>query len=141
MSATSRGDGAAGPGVGLDANLADLARAAAEYGPDHPALLDPGCGLVLSWSRVHAGIDAEVARLRGVGVRPGDRVLVRLPNGVPFCLALLGAVRAGAIAVPVSASGTERELAAIVADCAPAALVAAPGDATVGGVASGDAGA
>lgn len=129
----------AGPGVGLGANLADLVTAAAERGPDHPALLDPAHGVALSWSRVHAGIDAEVARLRGVGVRPGERVLVRLPNGVPFCLALLGAVRAGAIAVPVSGSGTERELAAIVADCAPAVLVAAPGDAAVAGVVSGGA--
>jgi long-chain acyl-CoA synthetase len=140
--AASGGGGAAGPGVGLGANLAnlaDLVTAAAERGPDHPALLDPAHGVALNWSRVHAGIDAEVARLRGVGVRPGDRVLVRLPNGVPFCLALLGAVRAGAIAVPVSGSGTERELAAIVADCAPAALVAAPGDAAVAGVAPGGA--
>jgi long-chain acyl-CoA synthetase len=134
--AASRGGGAAaaGLGVGLGANLADLAKAAAERGPDHLALLDPGRGLELTWSRVNAGIDAEVARLRGAGVRPGDRVLVRLPNGVPFCLALLGAVRAGAIAVPVSPSGTERELSAIVADCRPAVLVAEPGDAPVAGV-------
>src|SRR5262249_10237755 len=93
-----------------------------------PALRDPGRGVALSWSRVDAGASAEAARLRDAGVGAGDRVVVRLDHGVPYCLALFGALRAGAIAVPVGAQSTRRGVAAIVADCAPTALVGGPGD-------------
>ncbi|WP_028926143.1 AMP-binding protein [Pseudonocardia acaciae] len=124
-------------GAVLGGNLVDLVAAAAERGPDHPALVDPGRGVALSWSHVQAAADAEVARLRAAGVRPGERVLVRLAHGVPFCLALFGAVRAGAVAVPIGAGAPARELAAIVADCAPSVLVAEPGDAAVAEVAGG----
>lgn len=42
------------------------------------------------------------AGLRRRGVRSGDRVVVRLPNGTPFVEALLGVLRAGAVAVPLN---------------------------------------
>lgn len=107
-------------------NVADLVAAAAERGPDHPALLDPGRDVTLTWSRLHAAVDAEAARLREAGVAPGDRVLVRLGHGARFCVALFGALRAGAVAVPVGTHSTERELTAIITDCAPTMLVTEP---------------
>ncbi|MBV9315277.1 MAG: AMP-binding protein [Pseudonocardia sp.] len=115
-------------GVDLTGNVADLVSAAASRGPEHPAFVEAGNQLAVSWAQANAAVDAEAARLVSAGVRPGDRVLVRLPQSIPLCLAQLGALRAGAIMVPASTQSAERELALIVADCAPAAVVAEPDD-------------
>lgn len=112
----------------LNGNLADLVAAAARRGPDHPAFVDPVRREALNWAGAEAAVAGEAARLAAAGVRPGDRVLVRLRQGVPLCVALLGALRAGAVAVPAGTQSTARELAVIVADCAPTVLVAEPDD-------------
>jgi long-chain acyl-CoA synthetase len=115
-------------GASFAGNVVDLVARAAARGPDHPALVEPVSGIRLSWSRVHAATEAEAIRLRAAGVAPGDRVLVRLGHGVGFCVALLGALRAGAIAVPVGTLSTEHELAVIAGDCTPAVFVADESD-------------
>jgi long-chain acyl-CoA synthetase len=114
--------------VDHNGNLADLVTAAARRGPGHLAFVDPVLEQVLSWAAFGAAMNAEAARLLEAGVRPGDRVLVRLRQGVPLCVALLGALRAGAVVVPTGTRSTERELAVIVADCAPSVLVVEPDD-------------
>jgi long-chain acyl-CoA synthetase len=114
--------------VELNGNLADLVSAAARRGPDHPAFVDPVRREALTWAGAEAAVAGEAARLAAAGVRPGDRVLVRLRQGVPLCVALLGGLRAGAVVVPVGPPYTDRELAVIVADCAPAVLVVEPDD-------------
>ncbi|HTK64670.1 MAG TPA: AMP-binding protein [Pseudonocardia sp.] len=112
-------------------NLADLVTAAARRGPDHLAFVDPVRGHFLSWAGFSAAMNAEAARLGRAGVQPGDRVLVRLRQGIPLCVALLGALRAGAVVVPAGTESTERELAVVLADCAPAAVVAERDDRVV----------
>jgi len=126
--------------VDHNGNLADLVTAAARRGPEHQAFVDPVRRQSLNWSSVLSAVDAEAARLLGSGVRPGERVLVRLRQGVPLCVALLGALRAGAVVVPSSTQSTERELAVIVGDCTPAAVVAEPDDEVVAAVARSGAG-
>jgi long-chain acyl-CoA synthetase len=123
-----------GPAISspFSGNVADLVADAAARSPEHPALLEPAVGLVLSWSRVQRATLAEAARLREAGVTPGDRVLIRLGHGVGFCVAVLGALRAGAVAVPVGTQSTQRELTAILADCGPAALVVEESDEAAG---------
>ncbi len=116
-------------------NLVDLVAAAARRGPDHPAFVEPAQGLALSWSATAATVDAEAARLVAAGVRPGDRVLVRLRQGIPLCIALLGGLRADAVVVPVGTQSTERELGVIAADCAPVVIVAEDGDPAVAALA------
>ena len=77
----------------------------------------------------YAELSARVARaghvLRRAGVGPGDRVLIRLPNGASLVTAWLAVQRIGAIAVTTAASLRARELAAIVDDADPAICVAA----------------
>lgn len=51
---------------------------------------------------VHGGAARTGSLLAGVGVARGDRVLIALPDGVEFAWAFLGAVRIGAVAVPVN---------------------------------------
>jgi long-chain acyl-CoA synthetase len=122
--------------VELNGNLADLVAAAARRGPEHSAFIDPVRDQALSWSGVEAAVRIEAARLATAGVHPGERVLVRLRQGVPLCVALLGALRAGAIVVPVGTQSTLRELSVIVTDCVPVVLVAEPGDQVVAAVSS-----
>src|SRR5205823_2624053 len=66
----------------------------------------------------------------GARVTPGDRVVVRLGGGTAFCVAVLGALRAGAVVVPHGPIAVARELDAVFADCRPTLVVAADGDDT-----------
>lgn len=43
--------------------------------------------------------DRAAAGIAGLGIRPGDRVLVQLPNTAEFAVALFGLLRAGAVPV------------------------------------------
>jgi acyl-CoA synthetase (AMP-forming)/AMP-acid ligase II len=54
-------------------------------------------------------------RLSQEGVRPGQRVLLLLPNSVRYATALFAVARLGAVAVPVDPGLTGRELAQVVA--------------------------
>jgi len=51
------------------------------------------------------------ARLAAAGVEPGDRVAVRLANGPAFVAAYFGALRAGAIVVPLNPLLAQPEIA------------------------------
>ena len=114
--------------VGLQRNLADLVTAAAQRGPDHPALIDTVTGGTVRWAELDRAVDAVARRLRASEMSPGDRVLIRLPAGVAFCVALFGALRAGGVAVPVGTGAAGRELELILADCSPRVVLGRPGD-------------
>ncbi|MFZ1176262.1 MAG: AMP-binding protein [Mycobacterium sp.] len=79
----------------LDTILTD----ATQRWPERVAVLDAVGGVGLSY----AGLDEQASRaaagLRDLGIAPGDRVLLQLPNGCQFAVALFGLLRAGAIPV------------------------------------------
>lgn len=77
----------------LDTILGDAAR----RWPDRTAVLDAVGGL--SYAQLDEHADRAAAGLRGLGIAPGDRVLLQLPNGCQFAVALFGLLRAGAIPV------------------------------------------
>ena len=62
-----------------------------------------------------------------LGVAPGDRVALLLPNCVEMAIAFAAILRSGGVAVPVFASASADEIARIVALSAPAAIVTNPG--------------
>jgi acetyl-CoA synthetase len=74
---------------------------------------------------------AELARktdqfaqlLRNLGVKVGDRVLIRLPNSLEYPIAFLGAMKMGAIAVPTSTLLTAEEVAYLAKDSGANVLV------------------
>jgi acyl-CoA synthetase (AMP-forming)/AMP-acid ligase II len=71
--------------------------------PDRECLVDVRAGLPTrrwSYAELDRAIDEVAAGLAATGVGRGDRVVLRLRNTGEFVLALLGALRAGAIAVP-----------------------------------------
>jgi long-chain acyl-CoA synthetase len=110
-------------------HVADLVARAAARVPAQPALVDVTAGRTLTWAEFDAAVTAEAARLRAAGVGRGDRVVVRLGNGIGFCVAVLGALRAGAVAVPFGPIAVARELEVVFADCAPRVVVAPEADA------------
>ena len=110
-------------------HVVDLVSRAVARVPQHPAIVDVTGGTTLTWSALDAAVAAEATRLRQAGVATGDRVLVRLGSGAPFCVTVLGALRAGAVAVPVGPVAVPRELEIVLADCRPTVLVAEPDDA------------
>lgn len=82
----------------------------------------------------YEALDAEVDRVaRGLvsrGVVKGDRVAVAMPNVPHFVFAYFGILRAGAVAVPLNVMLTELEMARILQDAAPRAILGAgqPGE-------------
>ncbi|HYH22886.1 MAG TPA: AMP-binding protein [Azospirillum sp.] len=67
---------------------------------------------------------ARALAARGVGI--GDRVVLLLPNRAELVEALLGVLKAGALAVPVSTRLAAAEVRVILEDCASKAVVLAP---------------
>ncbi|GLL15022.1 long-chain acyl-CoA synthetase [Pseudonocardia halophobica] len=117
-----------GPGPGPDVeHLGELVRRAARREPGQPAVVDVTAGRTLTWAELDAAADAEAARLAAAGIGPGDRVVLVLPNGAGFCVALFGVLRAGAIAVPVGQRSVAREVAVVLDVAPPAAVVADAG--------------
>ncbi|MDG4761815.1 AMP-binding protein [Micromonospora sp. WMMD710] len=107
-------------------NLADrVHRAALEYG-DRPAL--HWREQSITWSEMDAAVDAAARGLAAVAphTRPGDpppRVAIALPNTPDFVIGLLGALRAGLVAVPVNPGFTAPELRHVLADSGTSVLL------------------
>ncbi|HWN35638.1 MAG TPA: AMP-binding protein [Pseudonocardia sp.] len=79
--------------------LGELLRQAADRTPDAPALIDPAAGLRLSHAELAERADAAAARLRALGLRAGDRMLVQLGNGWEIVVLTLAGLRAGIVPV------------------------------------------
>ena len=113
-----------GPGAARPAHVADLVAMAAAGRPDHEAIRDLATGTSLTWAAFDAAVGAEARRLTEAGVGAGDRVVVVLPDGAAFCVAVLGAMRAGAAVVPVGTGSVPRELEIVFDQAGPTAVVA-----------------
>ncbi|MEV6431486.1 AMP-binding protein [Nocardia sp. NPDC051463] len=77
--------------------LDDLLRATARRHPDRTALLDGDGGR--SYAQLDADADRMAHGLLSLGIAPGDRVVVQLPNVPEFATVLFGLLRAGIIPV------------------------------------------
>jgi len=103
--------------------LGELLREAAERDPGAVALVDGGLRLT------HGGLadraDAMAARLIGLGLAPGDRIVVQLPNTWEFVVLTLACLRAGIVPVMALPAHRRAELAHL-AEHAEAAAIAVP---------------
>ncbi|TCO55010.1 benzoate-CoA ligase family protein [Actinocrispum wychmicini] len=73
-------------------------------------------GRTLTYAELAAEVRAVAAGLRARGVRPEERVLMCMVDGIELYTAILGAMYAGAIAVPCSTMLTGPELRKLVLD-------------------------
>jgi long-chain acyl-CoA synthetase len=72
---------------------------------------------------VDASIDLSSAGFQGLGLKPGDRVILLLGNIPEFVSAYFGALRAGLVAVPANTGSTASELDTLLSDCGARAVV------------------
>jgi long-chain acyl-CoA synthetase len=101
------------PGVPTVVDLQDitlqaaLSQTAARF-PDNRALIFQG--KTLTYQQLDDMVSRFAAGLKSLGVRPGDRVALLLPNLVQTVVGIYGALRMGALAVPNNPLYTDREL-------------------------------
>ncbi|MBI4578160.1 MAG: AMP-binding protein, partial [Planctomycetes bacterium] len=81
-------------------NLSLFVRESARRFPDKPALIVGE--RVCTYGQLERGIERTAAALRRAGVRPGRKVALTAPNGPEFVTALMGILRAEAVAVPAA---------------------------------------
>ena len=80
----------------------------------HPALRlvrDGGADTVLSFAELSVRSSQVANRLRALGARRGERLLLMLPNVVPLWETLLGAMKLGLVVVPATPQLGRAELA------------------------------
>ncbi|MGH3278770.1 MAG: AMP-binding protein, partial [Trebonia sp.] len=79
--------------------LGSLLRRSADRAPGALALADPAAGVRLTHDELAGRADAAARRLLDLGLAPGDRLVVQLPNGWEFVVLTLGCLRAGIVPV------------------------------------------
>ena len=85
-----------------------------------------------SYQDVERGMHAVAERLRGLGVAPGDRVMVLAPNSPELVLSMLGTWAAGAILVPIDLRTPADVMARIAEQTAPRLMIGELPDAVPG---------
>jgi long-chain acyl-CoA synthetase len=103
-------------------NLAGILTATAARAPDRPALrLDD---TVVTYADLDRGSARVAGYLASLGVEPGDRVGLMLPNVVDFAQCYYGILRAGAVVVPMNVLLKGREVGFFLADSEAKVLLA-----------------
>ena len=101
-------------GGGPDGESEFRAREAAADHGDRPAVRQDD--LVLTYSQLRDAARRAASLLASLGVAPGDRVGVMLPNVPAFPIAFYGALAAGAMVVPMNPMLKNREVAHYLGD-------------------------
>ena len=105
-------------------NVADLLEASARYHRDRPALIFGE----RSWT--YGELDEQTAALAGglagLGLEPGERIGLHLPNGPEFVLTYYAAQKAGLVPLSLNVTYAREEIGYIVGDAAVSAIVTAP---------------
>ncbi|MFG1797344.1 Pls/PosA family non-ribosomal peptide synthetase [Nocardia sp. NPDC049149] len=106
--------------------LVDILTATALTHPDAPAIDDGDT--VLTYLELVVEIEKIMARLATAGVRPGDRVGVRMPSGASdLYLTILAVLYAGAAYVPVDADDPDERAQLVFGEAQVTAIVTAAG--------------
>ncbi|HSE36268.1 MAG TPA: AMP-binding protein [Blastocatellia bacterium] len=96
-------------------SLVEMLRKTVDKSPDNEAIVELGGERVTFrqlWDR-----SARVAGgLKEAGINRGDRVAIRLGNGLDWCFAFFGTQMAGAVAVPVNTRFSEPEVEYVMTD-------------------------
>ena len=107
-----------------DRRLDWLLARSAEASPDAPAVR--AGGREVSYRELDEMANQAAAALADAGVKPGDRVGVWLDKSAATVASMQGALRIGAAYVPVDPLSPPVRAAAILSDCAVAAVVTSP---------------
>ncbi len=98
--------------------------------PDAVFLQSPDGAQSLSYDALERESARMAAALYGLGVTPGERVVVQVEKSFEAVLLYLACLRAGAVYVPLNTAYTTAELDYFLGDAAPRVLVCPPASAT-----------
>lgn len=98
-----------------------LERAGARW-PDRVAV--DFLGATVTYAGLLARVRQAAAALAGLGVRPGDRVAIAVPNSTSHVVAFHAVVLLGAVVVELNPTYTKDELSHLLADCDPTVVLA-----------------
>jgi 2,3-dihydroxybenzoate-AMP ligase len=107
--------------------LGTLLWQAADSRPDSLALADAAAGVRLTYTELAGRADAAAARLLGLGLGRGDRVVVQLANGWEFVVLTLACLRSGIVPVMALPAHRRTELT-YLARHSEASAIAVPAD-------------
>ncbi len=91
------------------------------------SVVSPGDSDHWSYRQLEAAVLGTARGFLDEGLRPGDRLLMRIGNSVEFPLTFLAALAADIIPVPTSAQLTASEVAKIITEVTPKLIVAEDG--------------
>ena len=86
-------------GYWTERTVDSMLRNAAQHRPSHVGVIDAAGPQRLTFAQLDEPAARAAAGLAALGITAGDRVLLQLPNGCEFAVALFGLLRAGAIPV------------------------------------------
>ena len=108
----------------LDHSLLEFFEHHAARDPDHQAVSNERGSL--TYGRLAALTDRIAAAVIHVGVKPGDRVVLVFGSCAEAIAAMLGVVKAGAIAVPLNSTSPVAHLRRVIEHAQPACVVTEP---------------
>jgi long-chain acyl-CoA synthetase len=111
--------------VDRPASLVQMLHTSVERDPAATAIVEVG-GASITYGELWERSARVAGGLSGEGVARGERVAIRLANGIDWVLAFFGAQLLGAVVVPVNTRFTEEEVRYVVDDSG-AAYTFAPG--------------
>ncbi|OWJ73056.1 hypothetical protein CDV50_04270 [Haematobacter massiliensis] len=106
----------------VDVTLPEIWASHARRDPQKPALVCDGQGL--SWGDFNESMNRLANALIGAEVRKGDRVAVLVSSSIAACVAMFGAVKSGAVMVPVSGMLTSDQILTLLSDCEASIVIA-----------------
>ncbi len=101
----------------------DLLGDQARRTPDKTALIYVPTGKRYSYAEMDAASCAIAARWQDLGLKKGDRVCILAEPRPEYVQAFFASGKTGVVVVPLNSRNTARELAEIVKDCTPAAIL------------------
>ena len=100
---------------GLATSVVTMLRSSVEKAPNSEAIVEVG-GERINYRQLWDRSARVAGGLRSLGIDRGDRVAIRLGNGLDWCVAFFGIQLAGAIAVPVNTRFSESEVEYVLTD-------------------------
>jgi long-chain acyl-CoA synthetase len=107
--------------------------------PGHLAYIMAESGATLTYAELDDASNRLAQRLRRAGVQAGDTLLIAMENRIEWPVAVAAGMRAGLYVTPVNSHLRSGELAALVAEARPAAVLTSPALAAAVAQALGDA--
>ncbi len=100
---------------GRPSSLIEMLRATVAQSPTSEAIVEIG-GERINYRELWDRAARVAGGLQSLGIARGDRVAIRLGNGLDWCIAFWGTLFAGAIVVPVNTRFTEPEVEYVIND-------------------------